>query len=162
MPLGTPARRMPIPEDVRDFLGDLLGKPVSVTKANKVDFSKEPDKFVTGLYVDDKDRLIGACITDISLAATTGAALAMMPAAVAKEAVEAGKLEEGLRDNFYEVVNIMSRLLNGPSVPHLRLTDLVDGVPQDVLDLVEKAKGRKHYDVTVVGYAGGGMGLVGA
>lgn len=161
MPLGTPARRMPIPEDVRDFLGDLLGKPVSVTKASRIELGEEPEQFVTGLYVDDKDRLIGACIADIPLAATTGAALAMMPAAVAKEAVDAGKLEEGLRDNYYEVVNILSRLLNGPSVPHLRLTEVVDGVPEDVLQMVEQAKGRKHYDVTVVGYAGGNMVLVG-
>lgn len=163
MPLGTPARRMPIPEEVRDFLGDLLGKPVSVTKAsNKIDFSDEDQSYVTGLYVDDHDRLIGACISDIPLAATAGAALAMMPASVAKEAADAGKLEEGLRDNFYEVVNILSRLLNGPSVPHLRLTELVDGVPADVTALIEKAKGRRNYDVTVVGYSGGRMGLVGA
>lgn len=154
---------MPIPEEVRDFLGDLLGKPVSVSKASsKIDFTEEADGYVTGLYVDDKNHLIGACISDISLAATAGAALAMMPASVAKEAVDAGKLEEGLRDNFYEVVNILSRLLNGPSVPHLRLTELVDGVPDDVAQLIEKAKGRKNYDVTVVGYAGGRMGLVGA
>ena len=162
MPLGTPARRMPIPEDVRDFLGDLLGKPVSVTKASQIDFNDEPEQYVTGLYVDDHDRLIGAFIADIPLAATTGAALAMMPAAVAKEAADKGKLEEGLRDNFYEIVNILSRLLNGPSVPHLRLTELVDGVPGDVLQLIEKAKGRKQYDVTVVGYAGGKMSLIGA
>lgn len=162
MPLGTPARRMPIPEDVRDFLGDLLGKPVSVTKCSAIDFGEEPERFVTGLYVNDKNQLIGACISDIPLAATTGAALAMMPAAVAKEAVDAGKLEEGLRDNYYEVVNILSRLLNGPSVPHLRLTEVVDGVPEDVLQLAEKAKGRKHYDVTVVGYSGGKLGLIGS
>jgi hypothetical protein len=152
---------MPIPEDVRDFLGDLLGKPVSVSKASKVDHGDEPEQFVTGLYVDDHDRLIGACISDIPLAATTGAALAMMPASVAKEAVDSGKLEEGLRDNYYEVVNILSRLLNGPSVPHLRLTELVDGVPEDVIKLIERAKGQKHYDVTVVGYAGGKMSLIG-
>lgn len=154
---------MPIPEEVRDFLGDLLGKPVGVSKASiKLDFTEESDNWVTGLYVDDHDRLIGACISDISLAATAGAALAMMPASVAKEASDAGKLDENLRDNFYEVVNILSRLLNGPSVPHLRLTDLVDGVPDDVIALIDKAKGRKNYDVTVVGYAGGRMGLIGA
>ena len=163
MPLGTPARRMPIPEEVRDFLGDLLGKPVAVTKASsKIDFSDEPDSYVTGLYVDDHDVLVGACISDIPLAATAGAALALMPASVAKEAADTGKLEESLRDNFYEVANIFSRLLNGPSVPHLRLTELVDGVPADVVALMATARGRKNYDVTVVGYAGGRLGLIGA
>ena len=126
---------MPIPEDVRDFLGDLLGRPVSVTKAStRLDFTDDPERWVTGLYVDDHGTLIGACISDLSLAGDRRcAALAMMPAAAAEEAVDSGRLDDGLRDNFYEVANILSRLLNGPSVPHLRLTELVDGVPDEVV-----------------------------
>jgi hypothetical protein len=161
MPLGTPARRMPIPEDVRDFLNDLLGKSVSVSKRPVAEFDTESQTYLTGLYVDDKDRLIGACVADIKLAANAGAALAMMPNAVADEATDAGALEGSLRDNYYEVVNILSALLNGPSVPHLRLTDLVDGVPEDVVTLTKKAGGHKQYDVTIVDYQGGTMALIG-
>ncbi len=161
MPLGTPARRMPIPEDVRDFLGDLLGKSVSVSKRPVAPLDLEDKVFVTGLYVNDKDKLIGACIADISLAANAGAALALIPDVVAKEAVAAGKLEDGVRDNFYEIANIVSALLNGPSVPHLRLTDLVDGVPDEVLELSKKAAGHKHYDITIMDYQGGMLVLVG-
>ena len=108
-----------------------------------------------------KDKLIGACIADIELAANAGAALALIPDVVAKEAIAAGKLEDGLRENFYEVVNIVSALLNGPSVPHLRLTDLVDGVPDEVIELQARAAGHKHYDVTIMDYAGGMLALVG-
>ena len=161
MPLGTPARRMPIPEDVRDFLGDLLGKPVSVSKRPVKDFDLEEQAYATGLYVNDKGALIGACVADIKLAANTGAALALMPDVVAKEAVAAGKLEDGLRDNYYEVVNIVSAMLNGPSLPHLRLTELVDGIPDEVIALSKNAAGHKHYDVTIVGYEGGMLALIG-
>jgi hypothetical protein len=162
MPLGTPTRRMPIPEDVRDFLADLLGKPVSVSKASRIDVATEPERFVTGVYIEDNGKLGGACITDLPLASSTGAALAMMPPIVAKESVEAGQLSEGLHDNFYEVANIFSRLLNGPSVPHLRISELVPGIPEEVLALAEKATGRKHYDVTIVDYVGGKMVLLAA
>lgn len=162
MPLGTPARRMPIPEDVGDLLGDLLGKPTSVSKAPRFDFNDEPEQWFTARYVDDRDVLIGACICDLSFAATAATALAMIPAVVAKETVESGSLEEGLRENFYEVVNIMSKLLNGPSVPHLRLTELVDGIPDDALELTERAPGRKHYAATVVGYPNGKLALIGS
>ena len=55
----------------------------------------------------------------------------------------------------------MSKLLNGPSLKHLRLTEFVDGVPDDARSLVERAPGRKHYDVTIVGYPNGRVALVG-
>jgi hypothetical protein len=154
---------MPIPEDVRDFFGDLLGRSVSVAKRPVTDLSQlDPDeKWVTGLYVSQKDALIGACVADLQLAANAGAALAMISEQVAKESVAAGELGENLRDNFYEVVNILSALLNGPSVPHLRLTELVDGIPDDVVALSKRAGGNKHYDVTIVGYAGGTLALIG-
>lgn len=155
---------MPIPEDVRDFLGDLLGKPVSVSKKPVTDLSEidlEEEKWVTGLYVNDKNALIGACIADLRLAANAGAALAMISEQVAKESIAAGALGENLRDNFYEVVNIVSALLNGPSVPHLRLTEMVDGIPDEVVELSKRAAGNKRYDVTIVGYEGGTLGLIG-
>lgn len=155
---------MPIPEDVRDFLGDLLGKPVSVSKKPVTDLAEidlDEEKWVTGLYVNDKNALIGACIADLKLAANAGAALAMISEQVAKEAISAGELGENLRDNFYEVVNIVSALLNGPSVPHLRLTEMVDGIPDEVLELAKRAAGNKRYDVTIVGYDGGTLGLIG-
>lgn len=155
---------MPIPEDVRDFLGDLLGKPVSVSKKPVTDLSEidlEEETWVTGLYVNDKNALIGACIADLKLAANAGAALAMISEQVAKESIAAGQLADNLRENFYEVVNIVSALLNGPSVPHLRLTEMVDGIPDDVIELSKRAAGNKRYDVTIVGYDGGTLGLIG-
>jgi hypothetical protein len=116
---------------------------------------------VTGLYVNDKNALIGACIADLRLAANAGAALAMISEQVAKESIAAGELGENLRDNFYEVVNIVSALLNGPSVPHLRLTEMVDGIPDEVIELSKRAAGNKRYDVAIVGYQGGTLGLIG-
>jgi len=47
MPLGTPLRRMPIPEDVGDLLADLLGKPTAVSKARAFDFDDEESASVT-------------------------------------------------------------------------------------------------------------------
>ena len=154
---------MPIPEDVRDIFVDLLDKPVSVSKRPVADLSEvdEDDKWVTGLFVNDKDVLIGACIADLQLAANAGAALAMISEQVAKEAVVAGKLGEHLRDNFYEIVDIVSALLNGPSVPHLRLADMVDGIPDEVVELSKRATGNKRYGVTIGGYDGGVLGLIG-
>ena len=161
MALGTPGRRLPIPEEVSDLLGDLLGKPVSVSKADEIDLTDDDVVFVTGRYLDDRERLLCACIADMSLAATAGAALAMMPREAVTEAIDAGALAESLRENYYEVVNILSQFLNGPTVPHVRLADLVEGVPDDAGRLLSSATRRKDYDVTVVGYPGGHLTLLG-
>jgi len=160
MPLGTPARRMPIPEDVRDVFGDLLGKPVSASKTAPIEFREDPSGFVTGIYIEDDGTVGGACIADLPLAASAGAALALMPSTVAEEAIDAGELSDGLNENFFEVANIISQLLNGPSVPHLRIRELVAGVPADVTRLATTARGQKHYDVTIVGYPGGKVSLL--
>jgi len=161
MSLGTPGRRLPIPEEVSDLLADLLGKPVSVSKSNEIDLTDETVDFVTGRYLDDRERLMCACIADVSLAATAGAALALIPREVVTQAVESGELGESLRDNYYEVLNILSQFLNGPTVPHVRLADLVDGVPEDAGRLLTAATRRKDYEVTVVGYPGGRLTLLG-
>ena len=76
--------------------------------------------------------------------------------------VAAGRLEGALRDNFHEVVSVVSAMLNVISDPHLRLADVVDGVPSDVVELMAGASAHRQYDVTIVGQAGGTLALVGA
>lgn len=158
MALATPTRRMPIPEQVRDFFGDLFGKGVSVERAGELELD-EDTPYVTGLFVEDGGDLGGVCIADIPFASYAGAALAMIPKPVAEEAIKAGELSESLNENFYEIANITTALLNGPAVPHLKITELVSGVPADAKDLVIKAAGRRHYKVTVTDYGSGSLAL---
>ena len=154
-------RRKPLPEDVRDTFKGLLGKPVAASKRAPAPFDVTNSAYVTGLYVNDDDELVGACVTELALAASTGAALALIPVVVARESVRAGRLDAGIRENYYEAVNIMSAMLNGPTVPHLRLSELVDGVPDEVVAMAEEeAAGHRHYDVTIVGYDGGVLALI--
>lgn len=162
MPLGTPARRMPIPEEVSDFLADLLGAAVAAEKVSKSEPLRDPEECVTALYVEDDGRLGGACVADLPFAATAGAALAMMPKAVVDDALKAGELIESLRENFFEVVNILTALLAGPSVPHLRLDRLEDGIPDEVREMFAEAPGKRQYNVSVIGYPGGRMALMAA
>jgi hypothetical protein len=155
-------RRMPLPEHVRDTFKGLLGKPVAASKRAPAPFDVTERAYVTALYVNDDDELIGACVTELALAASAGAALALIPVVVAREAVKAGRLGGGLYENYYEVVNVVSAMLNGPELPHLRLFELVNGVPDKVVAMAEEAAGHRHYDVTIVGYDGGVLALIAA
>lgn len=161
MPLATPTRRMPTPESVRDFFGDLLGKGVSVDKRPEVDLSDEDDEriWMSAVFVEDDGSIGGACIADLALASYTGAALAMVPKPVAEEAIQAGELNENLAENFHEIANILSGLLNGASVPHLKLDGLVPGVPDEVRDLMIRAAGRRSFDLTITDYGQGALAL---
>jgi hypothetical protein len=159
MPLGIPGRRLPLPEEVGDFLAGLLGQAVTASTRRDVEFSDDA-QLVTGRYHDDRSRLLCACVADLPLAASAAGALAMMPRGSVDEAVEAGQLGASLEENFHEVANIMSKFLNGPSVPHVRLVDVVDGLPDDAAGLVGAAVRRRDYDVTIVGYPGGRLTLL--
>lgn len=168
-PSSASGRRLPLPEDIRDFLRHLLGVAVAVDKrpvtscagARGVAALPAGRSWVSGRYIDDEGQLIGACIADLSLAASAGAALAMIPSTVAADGVEAGRLEGALRDNFHEVVSVVSAMLNGIGAPHLRLADVVDGVPPDVADMLQRASAHRQYEVTIVGQSGGTLALVG-
>jgi len=160
MPLATPTRPMPLPEQLRDFLTDLLGQAAAVDKAKQELAIGEDDPTVyTGVFVDDEGHVIGACLADLAFAARAGAALAMIPKPVADDALKQGALVDNLRENYYEVANIATSLLNGPSVPHLKLTELVDGVPDEVRDLIVRAAGRRTYSVTLGDYGSGTFAL---
>lgn len=160
MPLATPTRPMPLPEQLRDFLTELLGQAVAADKAKReLDLGDEDVRLLTGVFLDDTGAVAGACLADVAFAARTGAALAMIPKPVADEAVKQGAVADNLRDNFYEVANIATSLLNGPSVPHLRLAELADGVPDAVRDLLVRAAGRRTFSVTVGDYGSGTFAL---
>ena len=91
--------------------------------------------------------------------AADGAALAMIPKPVAEESITAGELEEGLHENFHEVANIATALVNGPSVPHLKIRELVTGIPDEVRDLMLRAAGRRTYEVLIPDYGEGKLAL---
>ena len=150
---------MPLPERLRDFLGDLFGQAVAVDKAKEFDFADEDLSLYTGVFVDDTGAVAGACVADLAFVARSGAALAMIPRPVADEAISKGALEDNLRENFYEVANIATGLLNGPSVPHIKISELVEGVPDAVRDLLLRAAGRRSYSIALGDYGNGTFAL---
>ena len=105
---------IPIQEAVRDFFTDLLGKGVASSKRSALDYD---DLQIVGRYLDDDGEIAALLVADIEFAAISGAALAMIPKVVAAEAIKANELTDALFDNFREVVNVFSSLLNSPTTP---------------------------------------------
>ncbi|MFK7918246.1 MAG: hypothetical protein AB8G14_09230 [Ilumatobacter sp.] len=150
---------MPDVTDVQEFLSDLLGKTIDVEPSEPLDLNDEEMVTLCGLFVEPSGDLGGLCVADLSWASYSGAGLAMIPAPMAEESIAAGVLADDLRENYYEVANILTGLLNGPSVAHLKLTELVDGVPSDARDLIIKAAGRRSFRCSLPGYGEGALAL---
>ncbi len=145
-------RPLPIQEAVRDTLGDLLGRTCSVSKA-----AAPTEVAFLGVFSDKDGNAIAGLGGDFAFAAYTAAALAMVPAPTAREQVEARALDETLRECFYEVTNVLSRLFNGESVSHLKLTALIEGSDPQVAELQGGAS--RHLDVLIDGYGNARVGL---
>ena len=145
-------RPLPIQEAVRDTLGDLLGRTCSVSKA-----SEPADVAFLGVFSDKDGNTIAGLGGDFAFSAFTAAALAMVPPGTAREQAEARQLDETLKECFYEVTNVLSRLFNGESVSHLKLTALVEGSDPRVTELQSGAS--RHFDVLIDGYGHTRVGL---
>ncbi len=159
MPLALPMRRMPNAAQLGEFLRDLLGKEVTLTAHAEELGTGATDGLVCGVLLEEDGSVGGACIADLSAAAYAGASLAMIPKGAADEAIASGQLTPTLRDNFAEVVNIITGIVNNPIQPHLRMSGVEDGVSDAVRDLLIRAAGRSSFDLDVEDYGTGKFAL---
>jgi hypothetical protein len=163
MRVDSPVRRLPQPEGIRDFFTLLLGRRTTAKKAPVRDLAMidpRAERWVSALYLTEDDELLGACVAEIALAANAGAALAMITPGVARESVAAGTLSPALHENYLEVADIVSVLLNEATIANVHLEHVVDGIPPEVLELVGRAKSCRVYDVRIEGYGGGAFCLI--
>ena len=125
---------VPIQEAVAEFVQALIGLGTAASKVTPPTLEPDGDRIIA-TYCDDLGRTAALVTADLAFAASTGAALAMIPAAAAAEAVKEGALPEALLENYREIANMTSSLLNTANTPHLKLVDVW---PSDHPDLPEE------------------------
>ena len=153
---------LPAAKDVRDMLSGLVGKEIAVSPGAPV--TPEPNRPVTVAIYTAPDMSVNAlCVMDLGASAYTAAALALLPAGGAQDAVEEDKeLSPLLLEALHEVVNVLSALFNTPGAPHSKLNKLVaDGedIPGDIAGMLAGFN-RLDLTVEVPGYGKGGLSLV--
>lgn len=144
-------------------MGALLGLGAAASKITP-DEIKPEGNHVIALYLDDLRRPAALVIADLALAATTGAALAMIPAAAANDSLRHGEIPEELFENFREVANVTASLLNSPTTPHLTLSGawLSDdpALPGEAWTILSDPNKRRRFAVTIDGYGSGTIDFV--
>ncbi len=155
-----PTYLLPNDSEAVGVLSMLYGD-VSVRKADGAVDPKSASLF--GLYVDEENRPVAACVVDKEFAAYAGAALSMIPKGGAEDAAETGDIPQSMQENVYEVMNICSRLLMGDDTPHLRLSQMLpayDQLPEDARQLLEQPAAERAFEVEVPNYGKGRMALI--
>ena len=153
---------LPHLKSLRDMLVEMMGRDVTVAPAEP--WAPTPrDPGAVAVYVDDRSRLQALIAVDLELSAAMGSAIALIPADAAAAAVEARSLTEGMQENLYEVLNILSALFNMPNRPHLKLYAMhAPGAlpPADVSAQLRAFGKREDLTVQVDGYGQGRLSLV--
>jgi hypothetical protein len=153
---------LPAPKDVRDMIGGLVGKQVTVSLGAPV--TPAPDRPVAvAVYVDPQMAVNALCLMDLGAAAYTGGSLALLPPGGCQDAVEEdGELSGMLLEALHEVVNVLAALFNTPGAPHSKLHKLYGpgaDLPGDIEGMLA-AFNRIDLDVEVQGYGKGSLSLV--
>jgi len=153
---------LPNPKEIRDLLTDLLGREVTLSPSAPL--APTPRTPCTiGVYVDDGLQVTAVVSFDLPLSAHAGAAIGLVPVAGAEAAIEEGTLNDTLRENVYEVLNIGASLFNPEGATHLRLYDVHHAgapVPGDVLVKAVTLGRREDLAVQVAGYGSGRLSYV--
>ena len=147
---------------VRDMLLDMLGRDVTVAPS-------EPwaptvsDPGAVAVYVDDHCRLRALIACDLELSVALSASIALIPARIAKECVEEGRLTYDMAENLNEVLNILAAMFNPKNGPHVKLYALHvpgEAPPADLLAQLRVYGMRQDLKIEVAGYGGGRLSLV--
>ena len=151
---------VPAKAEVKDMLG-MLYSGLEVDDSDALDLNSA--ELIFGLYIDDEDNPVTLLVCDISFGANMGCGMTMIPAVVAKDALKSGKLEDMMISNLNEVANIVSRLFMLGTEEHLRFATMhpvSDGLPDSVVELLEKITKQAFFEVTPKGYGAGKVGFL--
>lgn len=156
------ASYLPAPKEVRDLFGELLDRDVQISPSTPLaPTAKTP--CTVGVYVDDSLQVTAVVCFDLAFSAHAAAAIGLVPVAGAEAAIAAESLDDNLRANVYEVLNIAASLFNADGATHVRLYDVHhvgEVLPGDVLVKALTLGRREDLAVEVAGYGAGRLGIV--
>jgi hypothetical protein len=116
------------------------------------------------LYVDSLREPRFACLIEVGLLAFVGAALALMPAKLAAEAVKKGSVDEALLENALEVLNVTASLFNQANSETVGVRFLALHMRRDLAASTAKAivtpQKRIDLDVQIANFGGGRMAFL--
>jgi len=146
---------LPEPTQIARLLTNTLAKTVDVSVAPR---GVRAPGSVIAVYKNHEGVPVAAVACEISVAASLGAALVLIPANTAKEAAAGGSLPDTIYETMYEVFNICAQLLRADKTHRMSLDRVYvpgDDIPEDVAAVFKDKEHRAHIHVSVDGYESG-------
>jgi hypothetical protein len=160
--MSTLTQSSPLPSRhaLRSLLEGLTGRDIEVSDGSPV--PPKPTN-VVAVYVTDKIATSAVCVVNLEGAARLGGALGMLPKGGVDDAIDTRDLYSPIRENCYEVLNVLSAVFNVPEAPHVKLYQMYgpdEQLPADVAAFAATIGSRMDLAFTVAGYGDGLLSLV--
>lgn len=160
MSVLTESSPLPSRHALRSLLEGLTGRDIELRDGDPV-----PPKAtnVIAVYVTDKIVTSAVCVVNIEGAARLGGSLGMLPKGGVDDAIDTRDLYSPIRENCYEVLNVLSAVFNVPNAPHVKLYEMYgpdQDVPGDVAALAATMGSRMDLSISIAGYGDGLMSVV--
>jgi hypothetical protein len=151
---------LPSRHAVRTLIEGLVGRDVDIKDSEPV-----PPKAtnVVAVYVTDKLAVSALAVVNLEGGARLGGALAMLPKPGVDDAIAERDLFPSLKDNCFEVLNVLSAVFNVGDAPHVRLYEMYGPngtIPSDVAALSAAVGNRMDVALKIAGYGEGLLSLV--
>ncbi|GAA0418736.1 hypothetical protein Aca07nite_05770 [Actinoplanes capillaceus] len=146
---------------VRNLFEDLLGREVIVGPGEPIGAEEVPTSSVA-IFTDNRQQMYGVLALDLSLAANAGAALGLLPAGAAEDAIDDKELFPNLAENVFELCNIFTSLLNKEGARHVKLYQVIypkQDLPADARQILLALGRRLDLTVEVTRYGKGKLSL---
>lgn len=141
--------RIPNGASLLPLLGALIGRDLTHEAGlDALDLSAVENNLT--LFVDDDDLPLMLAGGDTAFVYYSGAALGMLPKGRADEAVASGG-DDDLLENYFEVMNVLTRVINDQGGEHVRL---IPGSSVALDELPDPEKGSSMA-ITIEGYGVG-------
>ncbi|MCA9187848.1 MAG: hypothetical protein R3E01_32450 [Pirellulaceae bacterium] len=154
------AATLPSSDHIAHLLSGLYGD-VAVTEAKTpIDTSAA---YTAAAYIDDENIIQRLIVCDVAFANFAGAALTMVPPAIANDGVKSGQVAPNIQENLSEVFNICVNVFSDHSKQHLKLGSVVfPGGPIDetVAAAISASSDRTEFVAKIPRYGTGQIALL--
>jgi hypothetical protein len=152
--VSTTVDSSPLPNRaaVRSLVEDLVGRPVELADSEPVPASASN---IIAVYVTDQLAMSVVVVVDLAGAVRLGGALGLLPRSGVDDAIDEGELSGMLRENCYEVLNVLASAFNTPGALHVRLYEMYGpnaSLPTDVAALAHALGQRLDVVLSIAGY----------
>ena len=160
MSVMTESSPLPSRHAVRSLLEGLTGKDIDIKDGKPI--APNPNNTIA-VFVTDKLATAAVAVVDLAGAARLGGALGMLPKGGVDDAIDTKDLYSPIKENCYEVLNVLSAVFNVAGAPHVKLYKMYgpgEAVPSDIAQLAAMLGSRMDVAFTISGYGDGQLSLV--